>query len=111
MIYELRQYVIKEDRMADCHRVFCDAIIPLFHVVGIRTIAFWEPLEPDGRTFIYLLGFDSAKAREEIWPRFIGHDTWLALKESWGDDAPYETTTATVLAPTDYSPQPTGELD
>ncbi len=108
MIHELRQYVIKEGRMADCHRLFRDVIIPLFHEVGIRTVAFWEPLEPDNRTFVYLLAFESAEAREAIWPKFIEHEKWLAEKASWADGPPYETTTATVLAPTGYSPLPRG---
>jgi len=106
MIYELRQYVINPGRMSDCHRMFKNVVIPLFEELGIRTVGFWEPLEPDGRTFVYLLGFETAEAREAIWPKFIGHDKWQAEKASWTDGAPYETVTATVLAPTDYSPLP-----
>jgi len=110
MIYELRQYVIEQGRMAECHDLFRDVLIPLFHEAGIRTIAFWEPIEPDGRTFIYLLAFESAESREEIWPKFLENENWLAVKASWSDGAPYETTKATVLAPTDYSALPPGDL-
>ena len=110
MIYELRQYVIKDGRMQDCHRLFRDVIVPLFHEVGIRTLGFWEPIEPDGKTFVYLLGFESAQARDAIWPKFIAHEAWIAEKATWTDGAPYETTSATVLAPTDYSPQMRGTL-
>ena len=106
MIYELRQYVIKPGRMPDCHRMFEDVVIPLFEELGIRVVGFWEPLEPDGRSFVYLLGFENAEAREDIWPKFIAHDKWLAEKAGWSDGAPYETVTPTVLAPTDYSPLP-----
>ncbi len=106
MIYELRQYVIKPGRMSDCHRMFQDAVIPLFEELGIRVVGFWEPLEPDGRHFVYLLAFESAEARQDAWPKFAAHRKWQAEKASWTDGAPYETVTPTVLAPTDYSPLP-----
>lgn len=103
MIYELRQYVIKPGRMADCHRMFREVIIPTFEAHGIRSIAYWEPAEPDGRTFIYMVAFENAEARAKAWPAFISDPRWQGEKASWTDGAPYESTSATVLAPTAYS--------
>ena len=103
MIFELRQYEIKPGRMADTHRMFMDVCIPVFEELGIVPLGFWEPLQPDGRTFVYLLGFESPGARERIWEEFKLHPVWLAEKASWSDGAPYEKVTPTVLAATEYS--------
>ncbi len=75
MIYELRQYEIKPGRMADNHRMFTEVCIPVFEELGITPLGFWESLDLDGETFIYLLGFESAAAREEIWAKFKVHET------------------------------------
>ncbi len=103
MIYELRQYEIKPGRMADTHRMFKEVCIPAFEELGIQPLGFWEPFEPDGQTFVYLLGFESAEARERIWEAFKIHPGWLAEKASWSDGSPYEKVTPTVLAATEYS--------
>jgi len=90
--------------MADCHRMFRNVIDPLFNELGIRVVGYWEPAERDGRTFVYLLAFESAHAREKAWPQFIESKAWQAEKAAWTDGAPYAETSATVLEPTDYSP-------
>jgi hypothetical protein len=92
--------------MEECHALFRDVVIPLFKELGIREVGYWEPLEKDGVTFLYLLGFESAAAREATWPRFIAHPLWVATKAAWTDGPPYASVKPTVLAPTDYSPRP-----
>ena len=106
MLYELRSYTIKPGRMADCHRVFQEACLPVFEAVGIRMIAFWEPEPADGTRFIYLLAFKDAAARTAAWPAFSAHPTWQAAKAKLAGDNPWEKTEATVLSPTSYSPLP-----
>ena len=103
MIYELRQYEIRPGRMQDTHRMFAEVCIPVFEELGIVPLGFWEPLEPDGRSFVYLLGFESPEDRVRIWEDFKTHPAWLAEKASWDDGAPYEHVTPTVLAATAYS--------
>lgn len=104
MIYELRQYKIKPGRMADCHRMFREAIIPAFERAGIRSIGYWEPVEPGEFDLHYLVAFESVEARATAWPAFIADPEWQAEKASWADGPPYATTLATVITPTDYSP-------
>ena len=104
MIYELREYIIKPGRMEECHAVFAESCVPVFHDVGIRMLGFWEPVPKDGRSFIYLVAFDDAAARERAWPAFISHPIWGAAKARMNADFPWEKTSATVLAPTFYSP-------
>jgi NIPSNAP len=104
MIHELRSYTIKPGRMEDCHRVFESACLPVFRAVGISMLGFWEPEPKDGRTFIYLLGFADAAAREKAWPAFIAHPQWVAAKAALAGDNPWEKVQATVLTPTRYSP-------
>lgn len=106
MIYEYRHYNIKEGMIADCHRVFQQTLIPLFNKLNIKTIAFWEPQDSDGRTFIYLLGFQDAAAREKAWADFASSPEWKKTVADLGDTAPWESTQSTVLVPTSYSPQP-----
>jgi len=104
VIYELRQYTIKPNRMEECHAVFAESCVPAFSAVGIRMLGFWEPVPNEGRSFIYLLAFDDAAARERAWPAFTAHPIWVAAKARMNGDFPWEKTSATVLAPTDYSP-------
>ena len=106
MIYEHRHYTIAEGRMADCHRAFTETIIPIFNRLGVKTVGFWEPQDSDGRTFIYLLGFKDATAREKAWADFVNDPAWKELAAALGDNAPWEKTQSTVLAPTSYSPLP-----
>ena len=104
MIYELRQYEIKAGRMADCHRLFREVALPVFAEVGIETLGFWEALDEEARSFVYLLAFADAAGRERGWADFLAHPRWLAEKASWQDGPPYAWTRGTLLAPTDYSP-------
>lgn len=104
MIYELRQYRIKPGRMDECHRMFRNALLPIFAKIGIVSIGYWEPVEAGEFDLHYLVAFESAEARERLWPNFLADPDWLALKASWNGDPPYESTKATVLSPTEYSP-------
>ena len=76
MIYEYRYYNIKEGMIADCHRVFQQTLLPLFKQLHLKTRAFWDPQESHGRTFIYLLGFQAAAAREKAWADFASSPEW-----------------------------------
>ena len=104
MLYELRNYTIKPGRMEECHCVFQESCLPVFEAVNIKMLGFWEPEPKDGRTFIYLVAFESAAAREKAWPAFIAHPTWVAAKARMQNNFPWEKTAATVLTPTSYSP-------
>ncbi len=104
MIYELRQYRIKPGRMEDCHRMFRDVILPLFEKLGIKSLGYWEPEHKGEFDLHCIVAFDSAEARERLWPEFADHPDWVAEQASWADGPPYEMTKATVMWPTDYSP-------
>ena len=107
MIYELRQYTVAEGRMEECQDLFRDVVHSVFLAVGIRPVGYWQPLERDGRTFVYLLAFESPQVREEIWPKFVEHPRWQAAAENFpGGVPPYEKVVPTVLELMDYSPQP-----
>ncbi len=104
MIYELRQYRIKPGRMEDCHRMFLEVILQLFEKLGIRSIGYWEPEHKGEFDLHYVVAFDSAEARERLWPEFLADPDWVAETERWADDPPYEMTKSTVMTPTAYSP-------
>ena len=105
MIYELRQYTIAPGRMEELHALFRTVVDPLLKEVGIRTIGYWEPAEPDGRSFVYLVAFDNAAQREQAWKAFVDSPKWQAAKAKFpGGKPPYEKIEKTVLAATDYSP-------
>lgn len=104
MIYELRQYRIKPGRMEDCHRMFREVILPLFEKLGIESLGYWEPEHKGEFDLHYIVAFESAAARERLWPEFIAHPDWQAEKASWTDGPPYEMTKSTVMTPTAYSP-------
>ena len=107
MIYELRQYTVAEGRMEECQNLFREVVHPVFHEVGIRPVGYWQPLERDGRTFVYLLAFESAEAREMIWPKFVENPRWQTAANAFPDGVPpYEKVVPTVLELMDYSPQP-----
>ena len=107
MIYELRQYTVTTGRMEECQVLFQEVIDPLFREVGIRPVGYWQPRERDGRTFVYLLAFESVASREAVWPRFIEHPRWQEAKTHFPDGVPpYETVVPTVLDPMSYSPLP-----
>jgi hypothetical protein len=105
MIHELRQYTIAQGRMEELHALFREVVDPLIKEVGIRPIAYWEPVEPDGRTFVYLVAFDSVAHRTAAWKAFADHPKWQAAKAKFpGGVPPYEKIVSTLLAATDYSP-------
>ncbi len=107
MIYELRQYTVAAGRMEECQRLFQDVIDPLFREVGIRPVGYWQPIERDGQTFVYLLAFRLEASREVIWPRCIVHPLWQEAKYHFPDGIPpYEKVVPTVLDPMGYSPLP-----
>lgn len=107
MIYELRQYTVAEGRMEECQDLFRDVVHPVFLTVGIRPMGYWQPLERDGRTFVYLLAFDSAEARKLIWPKFVEDPRRQAAANAFPEGAPpYENIVPTVLELMDYSPRP-----
>lgn len=106
MIYEHRQYVIRNGQMKKLHDVFEKKIIPLFDKSGIKTVALWEPEGNDERAFMYLLKFESSEARNKAWEKFLNDPGWLKIKSELGETPPWEKTQSTLLMPTNYSPLP-----
>ena len=81
MIYELRQYTIADGMRDELHELFERSIGPLFEEVGMRTIAYWEPVAgtPSGDVdFVYLLGFEDARKRATA----CGKPSW-SIRNGW----------------------------
>jgi hypothetical protein len=96
VIYELRQYRIKLDRIEDCHRMFREVMVPLFGRLGARPARLLgapEPgrVRPQRRDRVReCRGARTHLGRVHRWSRLAGRDRPLgrrpALREGQFDN-------------------------
>ena len=107
-VYELRVYHAAPGKLGDLLSRFRDHTIKIFDRHGIRSVAYWTPLdEPDkSNTLIYILQHPSREAAAANWKSFQDDPEWNSVKEkSEANGKLVDKVDSTYLALTDFSPR------
>jgi NIPSNAP len=107
-VYELRIYHALPGKLGDLMARFRDHTITLFARHGIKTVAFWSPLdEPEkSNTLVYILQHPSREAAAVNWKAFQDDPEWISVRDkSEANGKLVEKIDSTYLALTDFSPQ------
>ena len=104
-VYELRRYHAAPGQLDAMTAMLSDQALPLLTKHGIKLEAAMVPAKnPDGIEVV-LYSFPSAEARTASWTAFRADPEWLKVKDTAGKSvAKFD---ATLLSPTDYSPDTT----
>jgi hypothetical protein len=103
-VYELRTYVVPEDKLAALNTRFRDHTMRMFQKHGIANVAYFTPQDPakSKNTLIYLISHPSRQAADQNWLAFGKDPEWQKIAADSG--VPRPTITREFLDPTDYSP-------
>jgi len=107
-VYELRVYHAAAGKLAELEARFRDHTIELFNRHGIKSVAYWTPLdEPDkSNTLIYILQHPSREAAAANWKAFQDDPEWKSVHEkSEANGKLVDKIDSTFLALTDFSPR------
>ncbi len=107
-VYELRIYHAAPGKLEELLARFRDHTTQLFEKHGMKSMAYWTPLdEPDrGNILIYILQHPSREAAAANWKSFQDDLEWKRVKEeSEANGKLAEKIDSTYLALTDFSPQ------
>jgi hypothetical protein len=107
-VYELRVYHAAPGKLSDLQSRFRDHTINLFDRHGIKSVAYWTPLdEPEkSNTLIYILQHPSREAAVANWKSFQDDPEWQSVKaKSEANGKLAEKIDSTYLALTDFSPR------
>jgi len=106
-VYELRIYHAAPGKLADLLARFRDHTIKLFDRHGMKTVAFWTPIdEPQkSNTLVYILQHPSREEAAANWKSFQDDPEWKSVKEKSEQNGKLaENIDSTYLALTDFSP-------
>ena len=105
--FELRIYRTHKDRLKNLDARFRDHTIGLFEKHGIKSVAYWHPVEePDSKdTLIYIIRHDSADAARASWNAFVSDPEWKKVAKASEIDGKIlrERPESTYMKATDYS--------
>jgi hypothetical protein len=107
VVYELRVYHASPGKLQDLLARFRDHTVKLFDRHGIKSVAYWTPLdEPQkSNTLIYMLQHPSREEATANWKSFRDDPEWKSVKEkSEVNGSLTEKVESTFLALTDFSP-------
>ena len=79
MIYELRTYVVADERIPELLSRFEDIFFPIFERSNIKVISFWT--KKDVNELVYVCEFESETAKEVAWETFLVDPEWIALRD------------------------------
>jgi hypothetical protein len=109
MIYELREYVAREDSVQQVHDRFAKHTLPLFARHGLDVLGFWVD-DDDPNRVLYLLQFPDRPSQDRAWAAFQGDPDWKAAKADSETNGPIVATmTSRTLAPVSYWPAGTSD--
>ena len=103
-VYELRTYVVPEDRIEALHTRFRDHTLKMFQKHGISNVAYFRPQDPAKAktTIVYLLAHPSRQAADQNWAAFGKDPEWQKIAAASGVGR--VEIQREFLDPTDYSP-------
>lgn len=105
-VFELRIYKAAEGKLGKLDARFRDHTIDLFAKHGIKSVAYWHPIEsPDSsNTLIYLIEHESPEAARQSWQAFGADPEWKKAAAESGVGRLAERPTSIYMKATDYSP-------
>ena len=103
-VYELRTYVVPEDKLAPLNARFRNHTMRIFQRHGISSVAYFTPIDPAKATstLVYLIAHPSREAADKNWAAFRADAEWQKVAAESG--VPRPTITSEFLTATDYSP-------
>ena len=107
-VFELRVYHAAPGKLGELEARFRDHTIKLFDHHGIKSVAYWTPLdEPEkSSTLIYILQHPSREAAAANWKAFQDDPEWKSVHEkSEANGKLVDKIDSTFLALTDFSPR------
>jgi len=107
MVYELRVYHATPGKLGELLARFRDHTIKLFDRHGIKSVAYWTPVDEPlkGNTLVYILQHPSREEAAANWKSFQEDAEWKSVKEkSEVNGKLTEKIDSTFLALTDFSP-------
>jgi hypothetical protein len=103
-VYELRTYVVPEDKLAPLNARFRNHTMRIFQRHGISSVAYFTPQDPAKAktTLVYMIAHPSREAADKNWEAFRADAEWQKVAAESG--VPRPTITSEFLVATDYSP-------
>ena len=103
-VYEMRTYVVPEDKIEALHTRFRAHTLRMFQKHGIANVAYFRPQDPEKAktTLIYLISHPSRQAADQNWAAFGKDPEWQKIAADSGVGRVQ--ITREFLEPTDYSP-------
>lgn len=77
-VYELRIYHTFPGKFEALQTRFREHTLGLFERHGMENIGYWTPVDGDGETLVYLLGFASRESQKAAWEGFLNDADWKA---------------------------------
>jgi len=108
VVYELRVYHAAPGKLGELLARFRDHTIKLFDRHGIKSVAYWTPVdEPQkNNTLVYILQHPSREEAAANWKSFQDDPEWKSVKEkSEANGKLTEKIDSTFLVLTDFSPR------
>lgn len=106
-VFELRMYKAREGKRDALSARFREHTMGMFEKAGMTNVAYWTGLPGDDDTFIYMLGYPSRDARDEMW-KVLGEDVGfqreIIAEERSEELRLVDEITTHFLMPTGYSP-------
>ena len=106
-VYELRIYHAAPGKLVELLARFRDHTVKLFDRHGMKSVAYWTPLEEPEKsnTLIYILQHPSREEATANWKSFQDDAEWKSVKEkSELNGKLTEKIDSTFMALTDFSP-------
>jgi hypothetical protein len=107
VVYELRIYHAAPGKLVELLARFRDHTIKLFDRHGIKSVAYWTPVEEPEKsnTLVYILQHPSREEATANWKSFQDDPEWKSVHEkSEANGKLVEKIDSTFLALTDFSP-------
>jgi len=107
VVYELRVYHASPGKLGELLARFRDHTVKLFDRHGIKSVAYWTPVEEPQKsnTLVYILQHPSREEAAANWKSFQEDPEWKSVKEkSEANGKLTEKIDSTFLALTDFSP-------
>ena len=106
-VYELRTYVVPEDKLAPLNARFRNHTMRIFERHGMKNVGYWVPQDAPAKdnTLIYIISHESREAAKKSWSAFGADPEWQKVaKESQVNGKIVAGITSVYMDATDYSP-------
>ena len=107
-VFELRVYKTVDGKRGELSDRFRDHTAAMFEQAGMENVGYWNAATGDDvdDTFIYMLGYPTLEARDEMWSRLGENPDFQSIiiaAESSDDRKLVDTIEARMLVPTEFS--------